>query len=38
MLLTIWDMVKYLEKDRMGQYPKTQISGIKVQMKKKTKD
>jgi cyclic pyranopterin phosphate synthase len=38
MLLTIWDMVKYLEKDRMGQYPKTQISGIKVQMKKKSKD
>ena len=38
MLLTIWDMVKYLEKDKMGQYPNTQISGIKVQMKKKSKD
>jgi cyclic pyranopterin phosphate synthase len=38
MLLTIWDMVKYLEKDKMGQYPNTQISGIKVQMKKKSKN
>ncbi len=38
MLLTIWDMVKYLEKDKMGQYPNTQISGIKVQMKRKSKD
>ncbi len=29
-LLTIWDMVKYLEKDKRGQYPWTQISEIKV--------
>ncbi|MFW5928725.1 MAG: cyclic pyranopterin monophosphate synthase MoaC [Thermoplasmatota archaeon] len=29
-LLTIWDMVKYLEKDEEGQYPDTKISGIKV--------
>lgn len=29
-LLTIWDMVKYLEKDDHGQYPYTRIEGIKV--------
>lgn len=29
-LLTIWDMVKYLEKDESGQYPDTRISGIQV--------
>jgi len=29
-LLTIWDMVKYLEKDEKGQYPETAIEGIKV--------
>ncbi len=29
-LLTIWDMVKYLEKDENGQYPMTQILGIEV--------
>ena len=29
-LLTIWDMVKYLEKDRGGQYPDTEITEIKV--------
>ncbi len=29
-LLTIWDMVKYLEKDEEGQYPKTAIKEIKV--------
>jgi len=29
-LLTIWDMVKYLEKDSEGQYPYTRIEGIKV--------
>lgn len=34
-LLTIWDMVKYLEKDDKGQYPRTQISDIKVISKKK---
>ncbi|MFG1445647.1 MAG: cyclic pyranopterin monophosphate synthase MoaC [Thermoplasmatales archaeon] len=38
MLLTIWDMVKYMEKDKRGQYLNTEISGIKVQMKKKSKD
>ena len=29
-LLTIWDMVKYLEKDERGQYPITQIKDIEV--------
>ncbi|MBN2061517.1 MAG: cyclic pyranopterin monophosphate synthase MoaC [Deltaproteobacteria bacterium] len=34
-LNTIWDMVKYLEKDKSGQYPATRISDIKVIEKKK---
>jgi cyclic pyranopterin phosphate synthase len=34
-LLTIWDMVKYLEKDEKGQYPTTQISNIEVVSKVK---
>lgn len=34
-LLTIWDMVKYLEKDEKGQYPTTQISDIIVVSKEK---
>ena len=34
-LLTVWDMVKYLEKDEKGQYPYTEITGIKVLEKKK---
>jgi cyclic pyranopterin phosphate synthase len=34
-LLTIWDMVKYLEKDGMGQYPSTNIGNIKVLSKEK---
>lgn len=29
-LLTIWDMVKYLEKDTTGQYPTTNIHDVKV--------
>lgn len=29
-LLTIWDMVKAIEKDENGQYPVTKISDIKV--------
>jgi len=29
-LLTIWDMVKYLEKDERGQYPHTSIVDIRV--------
>jgi cyclic pyranopterin phosphate synthase len=34
-LLTIWDMVKYLEKDKSGQYPSTKISDIRVIEKRK---
>jgi cyclic pyranopterin phosphate synthase len=29
-LNTIWDMVKYLEKDETGQYPSTMITDIRV--------
>jgi cyclic pyranopterin phosphate synthase len=29
-LLTIWDMVKYLEKDGNGQYPSTRIGDVRV--------
>ena len=35
-LLTIWDMVKGLEKDETGQYPRTSIEDIRVL--KKVKD
>jgi cyclic pyranopterin phosphate synthase len=34
-LLTIWDMVKYLEKDRTGNYPTTRLEGIAVVEKRK---
>ena len=34
-LNTIWDMVKYLEKDEDGQYPCTMISNITVVKKEK---
>ena len=34
-LLTIWDMVKYFEKDENGQYPETQIRYVKVDSKAK---
>lgn len=34
-LLTIWDMVKYLEKDENGQYPITSIKNIEVIKKEK---
>lgn len=34
-LLTIWDMVKSVEKDAHGQYPDTNISDIKVLKKEK---
>lgn len=29
-LLTLWDMVKYMEKDESGQYPHTRIEDIRV--------
>jgi len=34
-LLTIWDMVKYLEKDEKGQYPSTKITDVIVTEKRK---
>ena len=34
-LLTVWDMVKYLEKDESGQYPETRITDIRVTEKVK---
>ena len=34
-LLTIWDMVKYLEKDKNGQYPETGITDVRVVEKRK---
>jgi cyclic pyranopterin phosphate synthase len=34
-LNTLWDMVKYLEKDDKGQYPSTQITNIRVLRKEK---
>lgn len=32
-LLTVWDMVKSLEKNEKGQYPETRINDIKVEKK-----
>lgn len=34
-LLTVWDMVKYLEKDGGGGYPTTRLHGIRVVEKRK---
>jgi cyclic pyranopterin monophosphate synthase len=34
-LLTVWDMVKYLEKDGRGLYPKTSLGPIRVMTKRK---
>ncbi len=34
-LLSIWDMVKYIEKDDEGQYPETNISNVKIIKKEK---
>lgn len=35
-LLTIWDMVKSMEKDEEGQYPTTRIENVRVLEKRKT--
>ena len=35
-LLSVWDMVKYLEKDERGQYPTAQLEGIRVTEKRKS--
>jgi cyclic pyranopterin monophosphate synthase len=37
-LLTIWDMVKSVEKDKNGQYPSTMISEIVVHRKEKEEE
>jgi len=34
-LLTIWDMVKYIEKDQSGQYPETSVTDLRVVLKTK---
>jgi len=34
-LNTVWDMVKYLEKDEQGQYPGTLMTDIRVIRKEK---
>ncbi len=34
-LLTVWDMVKSLEKDARGQYPSARIDGVRVLSKEK---
>ncbi|BAN90322.1 cyclic pyranopterin monophosphate synthase MoaC [Aeropyrum camini] len=34
-LLTVWDMVKSLEKDETGNYPDTVITGVRVEVKRK---
>jgi cyclic pyranopterin phosphate synthase len=34
-LLTVWDMVKYLEKDDRGLYPQTSLGPIRVMTKRK---
>lgn len=34
-LLTVWDMVKKLEKDERGQYPCTEIASVRVESKVK---
>jgi cyclic pyranopterin phosphate synthase len=37
-LLNIWDAVKQYEKDSSGQYPSTEIYGVKVISKVKVDD
>ncbi|MGI0071550.1 MAG: cyclic pyranopterin monophosphate synthase MoaC, partial [Thermoplasmata archaeon] len=34
-LLTVWDMVKYLEKDDRGLYPRTSLGPVRVVTKEK---
>ena len=34
-LLTVWDMVKYLEKDARGLYPATSLGPVRVAVKRK---
>jgi cyclic pyranopterin phosphate synthase len=37
-LLTVWDMVKYLEKDGRGLYPATSLGPVRVTVKKKGRE
>jgi cyclic pyranopterin phosphate synthase len=37
-LLTVWDMVKSLEKDAEGQYPNARVEGVRILEKSKTRD
>jgi cyclic pyranopterin monophosphate synthase len=37
-LLTVWDMVKYLEKDGRGLYPRTSLGPVRVTLKQKGQD
>jgi len=34
-LLTVWDMVKYLEKDGRGLYPRTSLGPVRLRAKRK---
>ena len=36
-LLTVWDMVKSLEKDARGQYPRTRLVDVRVVSKEKSR-
>ncbi len=36
-LLTVWDMVKYLEKDGRGLYPRTRLGPVRVAVKEKVR-
>ena len=37
-LLTVWDMVKYLEKDGRGLYPRTRLGPVRVASKEKRQE
>jgi cyclic pyranopterin phosphate synthase len=37
-LLTVWDMVKYLEKDGRGLYPNTSLGPVRVTVKRKGRE
>jgi len=37
-LLSVWDMVKYLEKDETGNYPSTSLGEIRVVEKRKSSE
>lgn len=37
-LLTVWDMVKYLEKDGRGLYPRTSLGPVRIRTKRKGRE